>query len=78
MRSDVWSLYAELKDYKRHLTLKRKREPQKRFDAVFSQKTRYATLNPLLRRIRLNKSELLLVLERRCTPTSMSAIFAIT
>jgi Transposase IS66 family len=68
VRSDIWSLYAELKDYKRHPTLNRKRELQKRFDAVFSQKTRYATLNRLLRRIRLNKSELLLVLERPEVP----------
>ena len=64
VRGDIWSLYADLKDYKRHPTLKRKRELQARFDAVFTQKTRYATLNRLLRRIHLNKSELLLVLER--------------
>jgi hypothetical protein len=64
VRSDIWSLYADLKDYKRHPTIKRKHELQKRFDAVFIQKTRYATLDRLLRRIHLNKSELLLVLER--------------
>ena len=45
-----------------------RRELQGRFDAVFSQKTRYATLNRLLRRIHLNKSELLLVLERPEVP----------
>jgi len=64
VRSDIWSLYADLKCYKRRPTLKRKRELQARFDAVFTQKTSYATLNRLLRRIHLNKSELLLVLER--------------
>jgi hypothetical protein len=64
VRSDIWSLYADLKDYKRHPTIKRKHALQKRFDAVFIQKTRYATLDRLLRRIHLNKSELLLVLER--------------
>jgi hypothetical protein len=68
VRSGIWSLYADLKDYKRHPTLKRKRELQARFDAVFTQKTRYATLNRLLRRIHLNKSELLLVLERPEVP----------
>lgn len=68
VRSDIWSLYADLKDYKRRPTLKRKRELQARFDAVFTQKTRYATLNRLLRRIHLNKSELLLVLERPEVP----------
>ena len=68
VRSDIWSLYADLKCYKRRPTLKRKRELQARFDAVFTQKTRYATLNRLLRRILLNKSELLLVLERPEVP----------
>ncbi|WP_197721990.1 IS66 family transposase [Mycoavidus cysteinexigens] len=35
---------------------------------MFTQKTRYATFNRLLRRIHLNKSELLLVLERPEVP----------
>ncbi|MFL9989571.1 hypothetical protein [Paraburkholderia sediminicola] len=64
VRSEIWSLYADLKDYKLHPAIKRKRELQRRFDAVFIQKTRYATLNRLLRRIHLNKSELLLVCKR--------------
>jgi len=68
VRSGIWSLYADLKQYKRRPTLTRKRELQARFDAVFTQKTRYATLNRLLRRIHLNKSELLLVLERPEVP----------
>jgi hypothetical protein len=68
VRSEIWSLYAELKDYKLHPTIKRKRELAKCFDAVFIQKTRYATLDRLLRRIHLNKSELLLVLERPDVP----------
>jgi hypothetical protein len=68
VRSDIWSLYADLKDYKRHATLKRKRKLQKRFDAVFTQKTRYATLNRLLRQIRLNKSELVLVRRQAIEP----------
>ncbi|MBK3844678.1 transposase [Paraburkholderia aspalathi] len=40
----------------------------RRFDTVFIQKTRYATLDRLLRRIHMNKSELLLVLERPEVP----------
>jgi len=68
VRSGIWSLYADLKQYRQRPTLKRKRELQARFDAVFTQKTRYATLNRLLRRIHLNKSELLLVLERPEVP----------
>ena len=68
VRSEIWSLYADLKDYKLHPAIKRKRELQRRFDAVFIQKTSYATLNRLLRRIHLNKPELLLVLERPDVP----------
>ena len=37
---------------------------RQRFDALFTQKTRYQTLNQLLRRLHNNKAELLLVLER--------------
>jgi Transposase IS66 family len=68
VRSEIWSLYADLKDYKLHPTAKRKRELARRFDQVFIQKTRYATLDRLLRRIHMNKSELLLVLERPEVP----------
>jgi hypothetical protein len=68
VRSEIWSLYADLKEYKLHPTIKRKRELARRFDAVFIQKTRYATLDRLLRRIHLNKPELLLVLERPDVP----------
>ncbi|SRR5260370_30642377 len=68
VRGEIWSLYADLKDYKQHPTAKRKRELARRFDAVFIQKTLYATLDRLLRRIHMNKSELLLVLERPEVP----------
>ena len=57
-----------MKDYKQHPTAKRKRELARRFDTVFIQKTRYATLDRLLRRLHMNKSELLLVLERPEVP----------
>lgn len=68
VRSDIWSLYADLKEYKQNPTIQRKAELRQRFDAVFLQKTRYATLDRLLRRIHKNKSELLLVLERPEVP----------
>ena len=64
VRSQVWQLYAELKTYKQRPTKKVKRTLTKRFDAIFSQKTRYQGLNELLRRLHRNKAELLLVLER--------------
>jgi hypothetical protein len=64
VRSQVWQLYADLKVYKQGPTKKIKRALAQRFDAIFSQKTRYQGLNELLRRLRQNKAELLLVLER--------------
>ncbi len=38
------------------------------FDTLFTQKTRYQTLNQLLKRLHQNKAELLLVLERPDIP----------
>ena len=64
VRSQVWQLYADLKGYKQRPTEKAKRSLGKRFEEIFSQKTRYQGLNELLKRLRLKKAELLLVLER--------------
>jgi hypothetical protein len=64
VRSEVWQLYADLKLYKQGPTKKAKRALAQRFDAIFSQKTRYQGLNELLKRLRQNKAELLLVLQR--------------
>ncbi|KAG0298136.1 hypothetical protein BGZ96_002151, partial [Linnemannia gamsii] len=68
VRDEIWKLYADLKAYKLQPTATDKQTLAARFDAIFTQKTRYATLNRLLRRIHLNKSELLLVLERPEVP----------
>jgi Transposase IS66 family len=64
VRGELWELYADLKQYKRRPNRKSKRALAQRFDTLFSQKTRYQTLNQLLRRLHQNKAELLLVLER--------------
>lgn len=64
VRSQVWQLYADLKRYKHRSTQTAKRALEKRFDEIFSQKTRYQGLNELLKRLRLKKAELLLVLQR--------------
>jgi len=64
VRGEVWQLYADLKGYKQRPTQRAQRVLTQRFDAIFSQKTRYQGLNELLRRLRKNKAELLLVLER--------------
>jgi hypothetical protein len=64
VRGQVWELYADLKQYQRRPNKKAKRALAQRFDIVFRQKTRYQTLNQLLKRLHQNKAELLLVLER--------------
>lgn len=64
MRSQIWDLYADLKSYKAKPAEELKDGLKKRFDAIFSQKTSYTSLNRLLARLRQNKSELLPVLER--------------
>jgi hypothetical protein len=68
VRGELWELYADLKAYKQKPRKKAKRVLEQRFDALFSQKTRYQGLNQLLRRLRQNKAELLLVLERPDIP----------
>jgi len=68
VRGELWELYADLKAYKQKPRKKSKRALEQRFDALFSQKTRYQGLNQLLRRLRQNKAELLLVLEQPDIP----------
>ena len=60
VRDQIWSLYAELKQYKKHPTGEFKAQLQARFDAIFTQRTRFETLNQTLKRIHRNKAELLL------------------
>jgi Transposase IS66 family len=68
VRGELWELYADLKAYKQKPRKKSKKALEQRFDALFSQKSRYQGLNQLLRRLRQNKAELLLVLERPDIP----------
>jgi len=63
VRGQIWSLYADLKRYKMQPTMAYKKELEARFDAIFTQKTCFETLNQTLKRINRNKSELLLVLD---------------
>lgn len=62
VRGQVWDLYQVLKLYKQSPSEKLAVEVNERFDAIFTQKTRFETLNQLLKRLHKNKSELLLVL----------------
>lgn len=68
VRDQIWELYADLKLYKEHPASAQKTALKMRFDAIFTQKTRFMTLNQLLKRIARNKSELLLVLDRPDVP----------
>jgi len=64
IRGQIWTYYADLKDYKNYPNEDKKVSLIARFDTLFTQKTRYGTLNQLLKRIHNNKAELLLVLNR--------------
>ncbi|MEO8839454.1 MAG: transposase, partial [Herbaspirillum sp.] len=64
VRNQIWMLYADLKSYKAQPAEELKNPLKKRFDAIFTQKTSYTSLNRLLARLHKNKSELLLVLDR--------------
>ena len=68
MRGLIWDFYAELKTYQSHPSLARKRELDARFDAIFTTRTTFETLNQTLKRLHKNKSELLLVLDRPEVP----------
>jgi hypothetical protein len=68
IRTQIWEFYRELKIYKHSPCKNKKIQLEKRFDAIFSSHTSYATLNKILKRIHKNKSELLLVLDRPDIP----------
>ena len=64
MRGQIWSLYHNLIAYKSDPSLGSKAELEARFDAIFQQRTGFATLDKLLKRLLANKAELLVVLDR--------------
>src|SRR3954449_5965352 len=63
-RQLVWWLYADLKLYKGDPTPARRAALRARFDRVFGRVTGFAALDATVARIRANKAELLLVLDR--------------
>lgn len=63
-RSRLWDFYQCLKIYKQAPSKHMKRELSKRFDQVFTTESDYMSLNEAFKRIKTNKSELLLVLDR--------------
>lgn len=64
----LWWLYADLKAYRENPDPKRRRELRRRFDALFSTRTGFASLDRLMARILANKKELLVVLDHPEVP----------
>ena len=64
VRGQIWDLYRDLIAYKSAPSHVAKVELEARFDAIFQQRTGFATLDQLLKRLRANKAELLVVLDR--------------
>ena len=68
IRAQIWDVYAELKRYQQAPTEAVKARLEARFEALFTARTRYETLNPLLKRLHGHKAEWLRVLERPDVP----------
>ncbi len=68
VRDDIWTLYADLKRFRDQPTPALATELEARFDTIFTQKTRFQTLNQLLKRLHKRKKELLLVLKHPHIP----------
>lgn len=68
VRAQLWDLYDELKRYRQAPSHDAKLNIEHRFDALCATQTSFQTLNQALKRLRGNKAELLLVLERPDIP----------
>jgi hypothetical protein len=68
VRDQIWTLYADLKAYQRAPDPAAIESLRARFEAIFTQKTSFATLNQTLKRLYRHQSELLLVLLRPDIP----------
>jgi hypothetical protein len=64
VRGEIWQLYADLKAYRRTPDPALVPTLTARFDALFTQRTAFATLNQTLKRLHAHKEKLLLVLKR--------------
>jgi hypothetical protein len=67
-RNEIWEIYQSLRDYKSNPQLDVKQAITKRFDNLCQTKTKYQSLNLVLKRLYNNKDELLLVLSRPDIP----------
>lgn len=68
LRALIWWFYADLKAYRRAPDKRRRAALRARFDRIFGRRTGFATLDRLLERLRANKNELLVVLDRPAVP----------
>jgi hypothetical protein len=66
--NELWGLYSKLKSYKVENSQNKKKELEKEFDALFTKKTAFLSLDQALEKVNKNKTELLLVLERPEVP----------
>jgi hypothetical protein len=64
VRGEIWDLYADLEAYRRSPDPARRPTLEARFDAIFTQRTSFTTLDRTLKRRHAHKGELLRVLER--------------
>ena len=68
IRDRIWTFYADLKAYARAPVPAAKAELATRFDAIFTTKTGFVTLDRLLARLHAQKADRLVVLERPDVP----------
>jgi hypothetical protein len=68
IRAEIWAFYAALKADRKAPSEAVKAQLEARFDALFTRRTRYETLNQLLKRLHRHKAELLWVLDRPDVP----------
>ena len=68
VRTLIWEFYAALKAYRTDPDKRRRLALRARFDRIFQRRTGFVTLDRLLARLRANKAELLMVLDRPETP----------
>ena len=64
VRGEIWELYADLMAYRRDPDPTLAPTLTARFDAIFTQRTSFATLDRTLKRLHAHKEKLLLVLKR--------------
>ena len=64
VRDLIWNLYRDLKAYRLAPSRQRRAALRARFDRIFTRRTGFVTLDRLLARLKVNKPELLMVLDR--------------